>query len=75
MAENLIGLILTISFSLCAFFIRLSFTFRKAEGYDDDKLYKETLLSEFMESDDPLKCLAKTNKVCWYFGTHDLGHN
>ncbi|VDM33009.1 unnamed protein product [Hydatigera taeniaeformis] len=36
---------------------------KKAEGYDDDKLYKETLLSEFMESDDPLKCLARTNKV------------
>ncbi|KAL5109237.1 pre-rRNA 2'-O-ribose RNA methyltransferase FTSJ3 [Taenia crassiceps] len=35
---------------------------KKAEGYDD-KLYKETLLSEFIESDDPLKCLAKTNKV------------
>ncbi|KAM7535061.1 hypothetical protein Aperf_G00000093952 [Anoplocephala perfoliata] len=36
---------------------------KKAEGYEDEKLYKETLLSEFMESDDPLRCLAKTNKI------------
>uniref|UniRef100_A0A5K3FUL9 Spb1_C domain-containing protein n=1 Tax=Mesocestoides corti TaxID=53468 RepID=A0A5K3FUL9_MESCO len=36
---------------------------KKAEGYDDDKLYKETSLSEFMNADDPLQCLAKANKI------------
>ncbi|KAM3182051.1 hypothetical protein ACTXT7_013175 [Hymenolepis weldensis] len=35
---------------------------KKAEGYED-KLYTETLLSDFMDSDDPLRLLAKTNKI------------
>lgn len=42
--------------------MRILLTSRKAEGYED-KLYKETLLSEFMDSDDPLRLLAKTNKI------------
>ncbi|CDI98645.1 rrna methyltransferase 3 [Echinococcus multilocularis] len=49
--------------SVVSSLLKLTNKKKKAEGYDDDKLYKETLLSEFMESDDPLKCLAKTNKV------------
>nr|VZI44661.1 unnamed protein product [Spirometra erinaceieuropaei] len=36
---------------------------KQAEGYDDEKLYKETPLSAFMNSDDPLKCLAYSYKI------------
>ncbi|VDO04471.1 unnamed protein product, partial [Rodentolepis nana] len=43
--------------------LKISKQKKKAEGYEDDKLYKETLLSEFLDSDDPLRLLAKTNKI------------
>nr|CDS28374.2 rrna methyltransferase 3 [Hymenolepis microstoma] len=43
--------------------LKISKQKKKAEGYEDDKLYKETLLSEFLNSDDPLRLLAKTNKI------------
>ncbi|KAL5960464.1 pre-rRNA 2'-O-ribose RNA methyltransferase FTSJ3 [Taenia solium] len=49
--------------SVVSSLLKLTTKRKKAEGYDDAKLYKETLLSEFMESDDPLKCLAESNKV------------
>lgn len=66
--SNLLKLSKKKKYVLSFYFVKIlnhliwTFFIRKAEGYEDN-LYKETLLSEFMDSDDPLRLLAKTNKI------------